>query len=203
MEDVGIVEVLTTEWLDSTFMSMNAFSQGCDVGSDGSMLTRAGIVMLYAMVDAELSVVSEWKLHEKPSAFSETESRFLRESVVEIGYDGEATRDSDQHTFKKRVKAVPAVLARCLESKEYAVNLGSAWGQSLLKGHGLRSNVMHLSPGEQIPTVSKQELRESVRAVRGYFGDLARTLPTVFGYLSVFLADDMTDIPIAARPSRP
>src|SRR5262249_23241588 len=60
MEDVGVIAVLTGEWTDSALMTMTALTQGCDVDSDGSMLTRAAIVMLYAMVDAQLSVVSEW-----------------------------------------------------------------------------------------------------------------------------------------------
>jgi hypothetical protein len=192
MEDVGIVTVLSDEWFDSTLIAMNAFAQGCDVDSDGSMLTRSAIVMLYAMIDAQLSVVSEWKLREKLSAFSETEARFLREAVVDIGRDGEPMTDSDQHPFKKRVKAVPAVLARCLEGKEYALNLGAYWGQDLLLGHALRSNVMHTSQGGKLPTISKQELRRSIQAVREYFSDLASALPAIFGYMNVFLKEDLT-----------
>jgi hypothetical protein len=34
--------------------------------SKGNMLTRAGLILLYAMWDAQLAVVSEWKMRKVP-----------------------------------------------------------------------------------------------------------------------------------------
>jgi hypothetical protein len=41
--------------------------------------------MLYAMLDAQLSVVSQWKMHENIRAFGETEILFLNEYGVGVG----------------------------------------------------------------------------------------------------------------------
>ncbi len=189
MEEIGIARVLTDEWCDSQLMTLIALTQQCEADSDGSMLTRAAIVLMYAMLDAQLSVVSEWKMRERASSFGDAEVHFLNEAAVYVGHDGEVWTDSDQHSFKKRVKAIPAVLARCVEGKEFSVSLGTSWGQELQNGHMLRSKVMHSSTGEQMPRISKDELRTSVRAVRAYFKELAQAIPSVFGHMEVFLKE--------------
>lgn len=194
MQELRLVDVLLTEWLDALFMTEIAFAHGTEGDSDGSMLTRAALVLLYAMVDAQLAIVSQWKMRESPSAFAEAESLFLNEAAVGIGHDGEIFIDSDQQSFKKRVKAIPAVLARCVDRKEFIIDLGKSWGQDLLRGYVLRNGVVHSSPGEQIPRVSKAELRSALAAVRAYFTELARNARGSFGHMNVLLASD-TPIP--------
>jgi hypothetical protein len=189
MAEKGIVEVMSTEWLDSMFMTQIALGHKCEADSEGSMLTRAAIVLLYAMLDAQLAVVSQWRMRELPAAFTETEMLFLNEAAVGIGHDGEVWIDSDQHPFKKRVKAIPAVLARCVDRKDFLVDLGKTWGQALLNGHVLRSQVMHSSPGSILPRVSKDELRSSCEAVQTYFREIATSIPKSFGHMRVFLND--------------
>jgi hypothetical protein len=189
MEEDGIGAVMSGEWLDSMFMTEIALGHECEGDSDGSMLTRAALVLLYAMLDAQLAVVSQWRMRESPSSFNATEALFLNEAAVGIGHDGEVWVDSNQHPFKKRVKAIPAVLARCVDGKTLVVDLSKSWGQDLLKGHFLRSKVMHSSAGEVFPRVSKTELRASAKAVESYFEELADKIPVAFGHMHILLSD--------------
>jgi hypothetical protein len=189
MADVGIVEVLLREWHDAMLMVMVALTQGTDQESEGSMLTRSALVLVYAMLDAQLSVVSQWKLRETPGAFKQEEILFLNEAAIGVGHDGEVWVDSDQHPFKKRIKAIPAVLARCCEGKEFAITLSNKWGADLLLGYTLRSSVMHSIPGQKMPIISKDELRRSALAVRSYFASLADNLPKTFGFMHTLLGD--------------
>jgi hypothetical protein len=123
MQEFSVSEILLNEWMDSMLMTMLAFGHGCEEDSDGSMLTRAAMVLLYAMVDAQLAVVAQWRMHENPARFSYAELRFLNEVAVGVGHDGEVWVDSEQHPFKKRIKAIPAVLARCVAQKEYSLDI--------------------------------------------------------------------------------
>ena len=189
MAELGIAEVLSTEWCDSMFMTQIALGHECEKDSEGSMLTRAALVLLYAMLDAQLAVVSQWKMRENASSFSEVELLFLNEVAVGVGHDGEVWMDTDQHSFKKRTKAIPAVLARCVDRKEFTVDLGASWAQDLLKGHALRNKVMHSPAGESIPRVSKEELKLSINAVHTYFEELANGIPGAFGHMLVLLKD--------------
>lgn len=166
-----------------------ALSHGTEADSDGSMLTRAALVFLYAMIDAQLSLVSQWKTQEMPGAFHVAEVLFLNEAAAGVGHDGEIWVDSDQHPFKKRVRAIPAILSRVVDGKELTVNLGSNWGQKLLDGYGLRNNVVHSSPGATMPRVSKAELTAAVDAVRSYFSELATGAPKAFGHMSILLKE--------------
>jgi len=104
MREHRLVDVLLTEWLDAIFMTEIAFVHDTEGDSNGSMLTRAALVLLYAMVDAQLAIVSQWKMHENPSAFQEAEKLFLSEVAMGVGHDGEIWVDGDQHPFKKRIK---------------------------------------------------------------------------------------------------
>jgi hypothetical protein len=195
MADVGIVQVLLREWLDAMLMVMVALTQGTDQESEGSMLTRSALVLVYAMLDAQLSMVSQWKLRDMPGAFKQEEIVFLNEAAIGVGHDGEVWVDSDQHPFKKRIKAIPAVLARCCEGKEFAITLSGKWGADLLSGYTLRSAVMHSIPGQQMPVISKNELKRSALAVRSYFASLAGNLPKTFGFMHTLLADADRFIP--------
>jgi hypothetical protein len=189
MTENGVGDAITREWLDSMFMTEIALGHKSEADSPGSMLTRAALVLLYAMLEAQLAVASQWKIRESPSAFSEAEILFLNEVAVGIGHDGEVWLDSEQHPFKKRIKAIPSVLARCIDGVDFVIDLGGAQGQALLQGHGLRNQVMHSSPGIALPRVSKEELVKYSEAVRAYFSELATHAPKAFGHMRIFLND--------------
>jgi hypothetical protein len=121
MAEKGVSAVMSGEWLDSVFMTQIALGHPCEGDSPGSMLTRAALVLLYAMLEAQLAVVAQWKMREMPRAFTETEVLFLNEAAVGVGHDGAVWLDSEQHPFKKRVKAIPAVLARCVDQVDSPV----------------------------------------------------------------------------------
>jgi hypothetical protein len=106
-----------------------------------------------------------------------------------VGHDGEVWLDSDQHPFKKRIKAIPAILSRVVDGKEFTPNLGSDWGRKVLEGYVLRNRVVHSSPGEVMPSVSKTELTTAVAAVRSYFVELANGAPKAFEHLRILLRD--------------
>jgi hypothetical protein len=187
MEDVGIREVLTSEWIDAGLAVELAFGHECEGDSEGSMLTRAAIILLYAMLDAQLSVVAQWRMRERPDAFEEAEILFLNESAVGVGHDGEIWIGEDHQSFKKRIKAVPAILSRRVDGREESIDLGGEWGRDLLDGHLLRNSVMHSSFGSPMPRVTKQELERYTKAVFAYFEELSKKLPTTFEYMEVLL----------------
>src|SRR5206468_589212 len=89
-----------------------ALAHDCEGDSGGSMFTRAALVLLYGMVDAQLSVVAQWRMRERTDAFSEAEVLFLNEYALGVGHDSEVWVGEDHQSFKKRIKAVPAILSR-------------------------------------------------------------------------------------------
>lgn len=187
MEDVGIPEVLTREWIDSLMLIHLALGHGCEGDSEGSMLTRAALVMLYAMLDAHLSVVAQWKMHERGGAFKEAEILFLNEYALGVGHDGEVWIGDDHQSFKKRIKAVPAILSRRVDGKEESIDLSKQWGKDLIDGQSLRNRVMHSAFAEPLARVTKQELIRSAKAVFAYFEQLAKQSPATFQYIEVLL----------------
>lgn len=187
MEDVGILGVLTGEWMDSILLIRLALGHDCEGDSGGSMFTRAAIVLLYAMVDAQLSVVAQWRMREDPYRFREAEILFLNEYAVGVGHDGEAWVDDQHQSFKKRVKGVPTILSRRVDGREESIDLGRQWGEELLEGQVLRNCVMHSPFGEPLARVTKEELVRSAKAVFSYFEELATKLPTSFQHMSVLL----------------
>lgn len=183
MEETGIHEVILAEWFDAMFLANLAFSQESEKDSNGSMLTRAALVYLYGMLDAHLAVVSQWKMKETPSSFSETEVLFLNEAAAGIGHDGEVFVEDEQHSFKTRIKAIPGILARCVEKKEFKLDLGEKWGADLLSGNDMRAKVMHTGLGQKVPRVSKDELMMAAKAICKYFEKLNKALPVTFAYM--------------------
>jgi hypothetical protein len=183
MEEMGIREVLVAEWVDSLFLIHLALGHECEGDSDGSMFTRAALVSLYAMLDARLSVVSQWRMREKLKAFHEAEILFLNEYAVGVGHDGEVWIGEDHQSFKKRIKAIPVVLSRRVESTEASIDLSKQWGRDLLEGQDLRNKVMHSVFGETLPRATKQELVRSAKAVFAYFEELIIKLPTTFNHI--------------------
>jgi len=107
-------------------------------------------------------------------------------------------------SFKKRIKAVPAILSRRVEGKEESVDLGKQWGKDLLDGHVLRNKVMHSAFGQSLPRVTKQELIRSAKALFAYFEDLTVKLPTTFQHMKTLL-DDKTEFGemLSAQLERP
>ena len=187
MEEAGISEVLTKEWMDALLLIELALGHGCEGDSDGSMFTRAALVMLYAMLDAQLSVVAQWKMREQIDAFKEPEILFLNEYAVGVGHDGEVWIREDNQSFKKRIKAAPAILSRRVDGKEEVIDLSRQWGKDLIEGHLLRNRVMHSAFSEPLSRVSKEELVRSAKAVFSYFEELAAKLPKSFQYVTVLL----------------
>lgn len=187
MDEVGIRQVLLHEWFDSMFLTRMAIDHDTEKDSDGSMLTRAALVLLYGMLDAQLAVVSQWRIREQDARFHQAEIPFLNEFAIGVGRDGEVWVGEDQHSFKKRIKAIPAILSRRVDQKELSIDLGTRWGEQLLGGHGLRSKVMHSAIGEAMPRISKAELCESGRAVYTYFDELGKGAPISFGYVPTLL----------------
>ena len=151
------------------------------------MLTRVALVLLFAGVNVQLSIVSQWRLHDPSMTFHKAERNFLEENVVGLGRDGEVEVIEDRQSFKKRIIAVPSVLARRVESKEITVDIGTAWGEQLQKSHDLRNCVVHAPPGEPMPRVTRDELRAAGDAVRSYFGELLQKAPETFKAQGVLL----------------
>lgn len=183
----ALSELLVRDWIDSKFMVDIALAHGTDGDSDGSMLTRAALVFLYAMIDAQLSIVSQLKIQQNPAAFHEAEILFLNEVAAGVGHDGEVWLDSDQYPFKKRIKAIPAMLSRVVDGREFTPDFSTDWGRRLLEGYALRNRVVHSSPGETMPSVSKAELTSAVAAVRNYFAELARGAPKAFEHITILV----------------
>jgi hypothetical protein len=189
MDEVGIREVLVNEWIDSLMLVHLAFLHGTEKDSEGSMLTRVALIMLYAMLDAQLAVVAQWRMRESPASFREAEILYLNEVAVRVGHDAEVWLEDDNHSFKSRIKAIPAILSRRVDHKEYVVNLGTKWGENLLNGYTLRNEVMHSGFSGPMPRISKDELRVSANAIRSYFEDLAMHAPVCFGHMTPLLGD--------------
>ncbi len=187
MDESGIVEAATAEWFDSHFLTSVALSHGTEGDSPGSMLTRSALVLLYAMLDAQLSVMAQWRMKEDIERFREAEVLFLNEWASGVGHDGELWLNEDHQSFKKRIKAVPAILSRAIERKEGMVDLGRQWGKDLIVGKALRDRVMHPAYGQPLERISKTELIRSAKAVFAYFEELAKMWPETFEYLSVML----------------
>jgi len=187
MDEVGIHNVLLNEWFDSMILAHIAFGHDCEKDSEGSMLTRAALVLMYGMLDAQLAVVSQWRMHENQEAFHEAEILFLNEFAVGVGHDGEVWVGDDPHSFKTRIKAIPAILSRRVDHKEFNIDLGTQWGERLLQGQIIRNKVMHSVMGEQMPRVSKAELLASANAIYEYFAALRKNVPLSFEYVSTLL----------------
>ncbi|HXM22057.1 MAG TPA: hypothetical protein VN948_12425 [Terriglobales bacterium] len=180
MTKIGIVEVLVHEWVDMVTICSLAFEGGCEGDSAGSLLTRVALVLLFAGLNSQLSIVAQWRLHDRSSAFHEAERNFLNENAVGLGMDGEIEIEEDRQSFKERIVAVPTVLVRRVESQEINIDLGTKWGEQLQKSYLLRNAVVHAPSDKPIERVSLLELRAAATAVRSYFEELVRKAPETF-----------------------
>src|SRR5439155_25697967 len=120
-------------------------------------------------------------------AFNEPEILFLNEIAVGVGHDGEVWVGEDHQSFKKRIKAVRAILSGRVGGEVASIDLGEPWGNELLHGNDLRNNVMHSRLGQPLPRVTKRELFVSFKGVVTYFEELSRILPRSFEYVKLLL----------------
>jgi hypothetical protein len=200
MRNVGVPQVIVSEWVGAYTITKFALESGVEGDSEGSLLSRAALILIYAMLDAELAIVAQWHMAEHPEVFDETETNFLNEVAIGIGHDGEVTVQEDRQSFKKRVIAIPRVLARKIEGREISVPLGKRWGEQLLKGHELRNKLVHVPIGKSIPRVSLSELLAAANAVRSYFTELSSLAPKTFIMHSLILKS--FDLPLENDISR-
>ena len=70
MQAVGFVQVASREWFDMVLMTEFALASECEGDSDGSMLTRAGLVQLYGMLDAQLALNAQAHVYSGKTDFS-------------------------------------------------------------------------------------------------------------------------------------
>ena len=206
MTKIGIIEVLVREWVDMATICSLAFESGCEGDSAGSLLTRVALVLLFAGLNSQLSIVAQWRLHDRSSAFHEAERNFLNENAVELGVDGEIETEEDRQSFKERIVAVPTVLARRVEGQEINIDLGTKWGEQLQKSYLLRNAVVHAPPDKPIERVSLLELRAAAAAVRSYFEELVQKAPETFKaqnkLLSGFEIPDEADLEAVIKAER-
>jgi hypothetical protein len=180
MREVGLKEVIISEWMDVAMLVNFALDSGVEGDSEGSLLSRAALILLYAMLDAELGIVAQWRMAEDVRRFEEPEVNFLNEVAVGIGHDGEIEVEEDRQSFKQRIIAIPRILARRVEGRDIEVNLGQLWGEQLLRGHELRNRLIHTPVGNPIERVTLTELLTAAKAVKSYFTELTSVSPEVF-----------------------
>jgi hypothetical protein len=180
MTSIGIKEVLAGEWMNMKMLCQFALESGTEGDSGGSLLTRVALVLLFAGVDAQLSIVSQWRLHDASVSFHPAERNFLEENLVGLGQDGEVEVLEDRQSFKKRIVAVPTILANRVDGKQVSIDIGTAWGEQILKSHELRNTVVHAPPNEPLPRVTQTELRAAIDAVTSYFRELELKAPETF-----------------------
>lgn len=132
------------------------------------------------MLDAQLSIVSQWRIAESSSRFKEPELLFLNEIAIGIGHDGEVSIEDEHQPFKKRILAIPRILARRVEGRELKIDLSKQWGEHLLQGNEIRSKLVHSPIGVSIPRVPLGDLLLYARAMKSYFTELCSASPTVF-----------------------
>jgi hypothetical protein len=156
------------------------------------------------MLDAQLSVVAQWRMRESANNFREPEILFLNEYAVGVGHDREVWLGDDHQSFKKRIKAVPVILSRRVEGKEVTIDLGKQWGKQLIDGQAFRNRVMHSAFGEPLARVTKKELIQSAEAVFAYFEELVIKLPVTFQHMKLLLEakQDLLDSFVTAQHAK-
>jgi len=185
MADQDLLDTLASEWLEARYFVEFAVGSECEQDSDGSMLTRAALVFLYAMVDAHLSLWTQAYLKSHGEKFEGPEVLFLSEFVVGVGTEGDVEFAEAHNKFKQRVVGVPRILARRVLNRDTKIQLGDAAGQDLLLYKDMRDRVMHPSTGQDICRVTKDELQRAEKAVHAYFVQLGQLLPELFEVYTV------------------
>jgi hypothetical protein len=175
-----------------TFL-MVAFALDSDTegDSDGSMLTRAALVSLYANLDFQLYVFVHAALFSETATFEHAEMKFLTETTVDLDELGDPALSEDFQRFRDRISGVPRILCRRLTEEDLNISLGDRAGSNLLAYKSVRDDLMHTGVGKQIPRVTKSELYEAYLAVQAYFRQLGALAPKLFGVYT-FLTDETT-----------
>lgn len=176
----GLSKVIATEWFNIVMICRFALESGTDAGEPGSLLTRAALVLLFAGLDAQLSIVAQWRLHDTAIAFNPAERLFLEENIVQLDRGGEVEVLEDRQAFKQRIVAVPTILARRVEGNEINLDIGTPWGEQLQNSYLLRNQVVHAPPNKPLAQVSHDELYDSCLAVQQYIAAMAKLAPKVF-----------------------
>ena len=200
MLDDGLPEVITTEWFNIVMICRFALESGTDAGEPGSLLTRAALVLLFAGLDAQLSIVAQWRLHDPAIAFDPAERLFLEENIVQLDRDGDVEVVEDRQAFKHRIIAVPTILARRIEGSEINLDIGTPWGEQLQKSYLLRNQVVHAPPNKPLAQISHDELYDACLAVQQYLAAVAKLAPKVFE-LQVMLLEKNPFVAANNRPS--
>jgi hypothetical protein len=128
MTSIGIAKVLVQSWMDMMMICSFALESGCEGDSEGSLMTRVALVLLFAGLDSQLSIVAQWRLHDDAITFHKAESNFLEENTVGLGKDGEIEIAEDRQSFRERIVAVPTILARRVEGREITIDIGNQMG---------------------------------------------------------------------------
>lgn len=187
MRDFPLADVILQEWFDIVFLTRMALTNGVEGDSEGSSLTRAALILLYAMIDAQLSIIAQWKMAESLGSFEAAEIAFLNEVALGVGHDGEPLILEDPQAFKQRIIAIPRILARRVCQRDVRADLGQSWGADLLRGHTLRNELVHSPIGTEMPRVTISELLVIAKAVKRYFEELVSIAEPVFGVFSNLL----------------
>jgi hypothetical protein len=182
METVGVSGIISQEWLESLLWIEMAMHHDTERDSNGSMFTRAALILLYSMIDAQLAIVSQMYLQTHRERFSEAEALFLLERAVGIGTDGELFVSEDHQSFKQRLLAVPRILSRAVNRRDLDIQMNQPMWQKLMEYHTMRNLVVHSSSDATFPRVSKAELFEAWESVLWYFSTLANLAPDIFGF---------------------
>jgi len=193
MSAVGFINTVTREWHDSVLMTEFALDSQCEGDSDGSMLTRAALVILYSMLDGQLALNAQAHVYSDRTEFSQSEILFLTETALEIDTDGAVVVDESQEQFKKRLIGIPRVLGRRVLGEDVSISLGDSTGAALIRYKELRDSLMHSRVGSPLPRVTKTELKAAADAVREYFRRLASACPYLFRFYEPLLAIRVRD----------
>lgn len=169
-----LVEGLCSNWVDAHMMFDVANMHRTEGDSEGSMLTRAALVSLYAMVSAELSCIGRLAQIADAAALTEYDVNYLNEQAPKISGEGIAVMEPIKQKFEDRATLVPTIISKNLCPNVFTFDRGATWFQNMFKKYfNMRNGVMHSKFGECLPRVSKAELREAFESVRAYFGHIA------------------------------
>jgi len=180
-------EIIVSEWMDALFMTKIALDHPSEGDSDGSMLTRAALILMFGMIEAELAAVSYALITANIDKFEEAEVLFMLEKVVEINDAAEVSMSENKAAFKHRIVAVPQILSRRILGKELQFKKGNHSWQELERFHSMRSRIMHPPVNQELPRVTKDELVLAWNATKSYFVTLNDEAPQLFSFFATLV----------------
>ena len=188
-----IINALSREWFDAHTMFDIANLHDVEADSDGSMLTRAAMVLLYSMLNAHLSFMGCLALNLNRAAFTEKETNYFNEVDFEMTSAGVSIVPQRQ-PLEDRATIVPSLIAKKLCSTNLNFPRGDKWFQDAFKKYfEMRNRVMHSKFGEYQPRVSKQELRDAFESIRAYFEHVS-TAGGILGIYGSLLQTPLRDL---------